>query len=104
MLGKTGDVIEITLPENQNEYLGSSSCMKGVPGQPGYTVCNIISSNSSMITAVYEKNQLYTLTNILNYHPNLNDMSVRILTSENQVIEESSTHIFPEILLEELHV
>ena len=29
VLGKTGDYIQITLPQNQNEYLESSSCMSG---------------------------------------------------------------------------
>lgn len=61
--------------------------MQGTPGSPDYKVCTIISSNTSVITVVFEKDTLYTLTNILNYHPNANDMFIRILTEDNQVIE-----------------
>ena len=78
--------------------------MKGSPDSLSYSPCTIISSNASVITAVFEKDQPYTLTNVLNYHPNDNNMSIRILTSSNQLIEESTTHIEPDIMLEELHV
>ena len=78
--------------------------MKGSPDSPSYSACTIISSNASVVITVFEKGEPYTLTNVLNYHPNENDMLIRILTSSNQLIEEASTHIEPDILLEELHV
>ena len=78
--------------------------MKGSPDSPSYAACTILSYNASVVTAVFEKDQLYTLTNVLNYHPNDNNMSIRILTSSNQLIEEATVHIEPDIMLEELHV
>ena len=61
--------------------------MQGTPGGPDYKVCSIISFNTSVITVVFEKDTLYTLTNVLNYHPNENNLFIRILTEDNQIIE-----------------
>ena len=79
--GKSGDTLEISLPEGQNSYVGSSSCLMG--DQP----CHIYSSNATFIAVEYIKGKTVTLAKLINYHPNENKLKITLKTSSSNLIE-----------------